>query len=282
MTDSDADLHLTARRTEPSEAMRSSVPILRNRSSYYSILGSGTLFKVADSHFVVTARHVVEDAQIDGDSIAIGTASGVTMDVGGEWRSSVKDSAEDIAVYRLSAAQVGRLAENEFVLAGRYRLNSKSDAGFYVIFGFPQIASQGAQAEHARAMLTHLRLRTAAYAGSHIGLNGYDANLHVLLDADETGLKDDEHSETSMRTLNGVRVPLVEGLRGISGGGVWRLGERGLPVAAWTADHARIVGVETAVYQNSRAIRVTRWACVMERIASAFPDLRSAMRLHGH
>jgi hypothetical protein len=55
----------------PTTVNSSTVPIVKSHWPALRQLGTGTLFKIADRHFVVTAGHVLEDAAKNDATLAI-------------------------------------------------------------------------------------------------------------------------------------------------------------------------------------------------------------------
>ena len=70
------------------------------------------------------------------------------------------------------------------------------------------------------------------------------------------------------------------GLKGISGCGVWHIGDLDVPLDRWVDREAKLAGVACAVYQAHGAIKVTRWIAVTTLINAAFPDLQPVLKLH--
>jgi len=282
MTHMDADDELTLRAAEPAVASQSSVPLLRQNGTYAELIGSATLFAVADQLFLVTAAHVIRNALGMEAGLGAINAAGRATAVSGEWRCSPLATQEDIAVYPLTADQAIFLSDRKAARTLNYRLDAERGAVCFIIFGFPQIGGEGAGVDTKQAVLTQLRLRVGRFAGdgAALALANFDQKYHFLLNADETQMPA-INNYGSLRSLSGIRVPLVQGLRGVSGGGVWSLGDENLSLGAWRPDQACIVGVETSVYEGVKAIRVTRWNRVLELIAGAYPDLRGALRLSG-
>jgi hypothetical protein len=53
-----------------------------------------------------------------------------------------------------------------------------------------------------------------------------------------------------------------------------------VPLARWNSQSARIVGLETGVFERAGAIKVTRWNAVLSILDAAYPDTRSAIELY--
>ena len=69
-------------------------------------------------------------------------------------------------------------------------------------------------------------------------------------------------------------------LGGISGCGVWRIGDLTIDISDWRIEgFARLVAVQTGFYHSAHVIKATRWIAVSTLIHDAYPDLRPAMHL---
>jgi hypothetical protein len=282
MEEHDKRLWEHARSTEPPEVDTSAVVILRRFELSTEVLGSGTLFAIADRRFVVTAKHVVSQAMEMESGLLVANQHTHTISLGGRWISSEDKALDDIAVFPLGDTELISLGEVDFARAGHYERRTEDVPGLFVQLGFPRIRSNSTSLPTELMNLTLQRIRGVAYNRATEGLNNFDRQRHFLIDASEAHMRDDSHNPTSMRTLSGYRVPAVDGIPGMSGGGIWRLGNPNLPLMSWRPDHARLVGVQTSVYKDAAAIKVTKWSRVMELLAGAFPDLRNALVLHGH
>ena len=124
-----------------------------------------------------------------------------------------------------------------------------------------------------------LEYTTYAYEGDVELLIGYLPIYHLLLDAQAREVTKDDGSPMVFTNLEGKAAEIPRDLKGISGCAVWRIGDFTVPTGNQTKLPARVVGVQTGIYQSSQVIRVTRWAAVTTLIDAAFPELRPAMNL---
>ena len=77
--------------------------------------------------------------------------------------------------------------------------------------------------------------------------------------------------------VRGKPKEFPEHLRGISGCGVWIIGDTSRAPAVWPKTK-RIAGIQTSIYPERAALQVTRFAAVTTLINAAFPDLREAIQ----
>lgn len=272
-----------AERAVPARIDKAAVAILRTNSESTVAHGSGTLFQVADQRFVVTAAHVLRRAKEIGWGIGI-TGEKEIVQLPGDWLCSPQTGSQpdrglgDIAVYKLTEAQVTDLGQREFVRVADLGLHADVTKGFFLLLGFPAMLSDSAHGPGEIVGLGAFRFATTA---SQVGnsLEDFDKNVHFLLDAKDDALVNMLGMRTTLRARHGVPVKLVDGVPGISGCGVWRIGRPRTAPESWTQDDARLVGVATAVYGKSEVIKVTRWKFVTKLIDAGFPDLRPSLKL---
>jgi hypothetical protein len=268
-------------RAVPERLEKAAVAIVRTGNAT-SGHGSGTLFRVADYSFVVTAKHVIRAACEGGWAIGI-TGETNIVDTPGNWAGSPETVPQpdrglgDLAIYRLNEDQIALLGAKEFVRLTDLALHADLSRGFFRFLGFPVIwADQPSKDEPLGLGL----FRYSTTAGKNPGrLLDYDPNVHFLLEAQDDSLVNRDGEETSLRTRTGHRVPLVEGAPGISGSGIWRIGEPSVNPEHWRQDDAKVVGVVTGVYKNAQVIKATKWVFVTKLIYEVFPEVRPALDL---
>jgi hypothetical protein len=270
-----------AERAVPKRLENAAVAIVRTGSTAFGH-GSGTLFRVADYSFVVTAKHVIRDA-CDGDWPIGITGETEIVETPGEWAGSPETGSQpdrglgDIAIYRLNEEQISNLGSREFVRLTDLGLHADLSGAFFRFLGFPVMwANRPTEAEPLRLGL----FRYSTTAGKDTGhLLDYDPAVHFLLEAQDHSLVNRDGEEISLRSHTGHRVPLVQGVAGISGSCVWRIGRPGVSPEHWGQDDARVVGVVTGVYDKAQVIKATKWVFVTKLIYEVFPEVRPALDL---
>ena len=241
---------------------------------------TGTLAQFADHYFVVTASHAIHDyhkgkelypdihlwldngssndlvpmdghyhiTQIARDPVKSGSV------VGGE-----PDDLWDIALWELDHHVVESLTTKSFLNRARISTNVDLTTGAYLVAGFPCCRAQAdsmARSAHWR----WLRYITHLYPERDT-LPNFDGRFHLAL------CLGDDHQ-------------LPAKLAGISGCAIWRLSDE--PVAKdWNADEARVVAVQTCVYTQRayKAIRGTKWSCVIHALGDMHPEIRESLNL---
>jgi hypothetical protein len=271
----------------PSHAWLSTVAIVAaNRPAVYQI-GSGTLFQIADSHFLVTAGHVIRAANRHGKTIGLAdTGSDHLIGLTGEAMCSVPREGSDsdpydVAVLALHAAVADKLSAKRFLRIGDVSFADPGPKAVFTIFGYPGLWSKPIQGEtdEDRLIIKPLEFTTYAYDGDTTALTGYEARLHLLLAAGAEYATNQDGSVLDFRDRFGQPARLPIGLKGISGCSVWHVGDLAVPIERWADRPAAVVGVETGVYQSSGVITASRWAVVTTLIHEAFPNLRRSIEV---
>jgi hypothetical protein len=278
-----AERYRVAELAVPDRLQKAAVAVVRAGNSG-SGHGSGTLLRVADCSFVVTAKHVIRDARDNGWPLGI-TGDKHIVETPGHWAGSPESGRQpdqglgDVAVYKLNADQVSSLGSKEFVRLTDLGLLADVSRGFFTFLGFPVMWSDQPSMQEQPLGLGLFRYATSA-AKNTGRLSDFDPEVHFLLDADDRALVNQDGEATSLRSRNGFRVNLVDGVAGISGSGIWRIGKPDTNPDHWRREDARVVGVATGVYPDARVIKATRWVFVMKLIHEAFPEVRRALELH--
>lgn len=265
----------------------STVAIVGARAPSVRQIGSGTLLAIADAKFVVTAAHVLVHAKEFGMTIGVsGGADNSLTTLAGNWIVTSAETGDnklderDIAIYRLDERQISRLSEVNFVRIGDISFESDLSKGYFIVSGFPGIWSTISDSNEAMMKSRMLHYGTYAFTGAVAGLNGYNAERHLLLEATPGPLCDHEGNLTNFRTRLGHWADMPRDLAGVSGCSVWRIGDLAVDINQWSSRSARIVGVETGVFERAGAIKVTRWNAVLSILHAAYPDTRRAIELY--
>jgi len=266
----------------PRHAWRSTVAIVVAKRPAVHLLGTGSLFQIADRRFVVTAAHVVRLAHEYDRTIGISGDSNSLISVHGDWISSASSSGEDpfdVAVYSLPGAAVQQLSQFRFLRMTDASFGEQPKTAVFTLFGHPGIWASPSRDDGEKVQLKGLEYTAYAYERSVDNLLGYNPKYHLLLDAEAEQVTWTDGSRAEFTHRNGTVVIFPRDLKGISGGPVRRTADLNLPIERWHPLSPSLAGVQTGVYQPSQVIRVTRWAAVTTLIHAAFPELRPAIDL---
>jgi hypothetical protein len=266
----------------PRHAWDSTVAIVVAKRPAVHLLGTGSLFQIADRPFVVTAAHVVTLAHQDDRTIGISGDSGSCISVHGNWISSASSSGEDpfdIAVYSLPETAVQSLNQARFLRMADVGFGEQPTTAVFTLFGHPGIWSSSSRGEEETLQFKGLEYTTYTYERNVEELLDCNPEYHLLLDAQAQQLTWGDGSRAEFTDREGTSADFPRDLKGISGCPVWRTVDLNVPIDDWHRLTPRVVGVQTGVYQQSQVIRVTRWAAVTTLIHAAFPELRPAIDL---
>ena len=118
----------------------SAVPIAVAQNAALRQHGTGTLFRVADHFFLVTAGHVFGEASKYKLSLGIGgSRDGHFIPLEGQ--SLVASEPHDIGLHRLHSDAVDRLTVGRFLSFNDIEIDQQSPTAVYTIFGFPCVWS---------------------------------------------------------------------------------------------------------------------------------------------
>lgn len=270
----------------PASVVDSTVVIVRANKPVIRQLGTGTLFRVADRSFLVTAAHVLRQAQQMDSTLGISGSDGYFIATAGQWIlsgadfSNKEDDPFDLALYPLSDDQVMRLHGQRFLRLEDVSFLQDLSRRFFVIFGFPHIWSTACDEQTESMSLRALQFATFDYEGDTSGLAGFNSKHHLLLDAKDEYLFDDRGDEMRFRTNHGTPARIPNDLRGVSGCSVWSIGDLRTSVHSWKQSDAKLVGIVTGVYETRGLVKATRWVAASTLLYHAFPDLRRSIEIH--
>jgi len=245
---------------------KSIVPLFAGVQGKAVQCGTGTLLRIADRQFLVTAAHVctlvkehahgmcIFDDRSGSEAVPL---SGSVLMAGG---------APDFAIIELRESLVQALPNRRFLSLTDVDLASREPAkGLFCLWGYPSCWYRRDD-QSGRISTVAVRLVTALFEGYRENLRDYDPRTHLLFTApDDTNAFPGGHPES---------------LHGFSGSSVWQVWRQGDPPAWWKPEDAKIIGVQTGVYCKPGALKATRWVPVLKAIWDGFPHLRGAIRLH--
>ncbi|MFO0804040.1 MAG: hypothetical protein U0791_13080 [Gemmataceae bacterium] len=241
------------------------VPLLVKEQGRLHQLGTGTLFQVADSRFLVTAEHVVQDAArlklrlLTFDNTDQGQAIPIPCDF-----ETYSDPA-DVAIARLDEAFVHSAPNRRYLSVHQAdRLNRRPPNGIFLIHGYPEVGLE----EHPdhRLSIGAYTAATGLFEGA--APEDTDPKWHLLL----------TNSPNGFDLGTGAAVESPKCLRGISGCSVWQLHYDGLSFEHWSPNDTAIVAVQTGVYDQG-IIKATRWSLIDRLLRESHPDLAGPLSL---
>lgn len=269
----------------PSKAKESAVPIVLIHGTELHQFGTGTLLRVADHSFIVTAAHVVKDARQDDEGLCIPRADGSFAQIHGDWICSSEGQYGtavdpfDLAILHLDSSSVKGLTNESFLRLDDISFTEDLSNGIFCLLGYPTLWSQPSTDDHTGLDLKLLLYITYVFEGSTDALSEYQARFHLLLNAGLSESTDMEGTPFRFDDRSGAPAEFPRRLGGISGCSVWVVGKKNRPGQEWSQEKAKIVAVQTGVYHTQQIIKATRWVAVSTLLHEAFPKLRPAIAL---
>jgi hypothetical protein len=222
------------------------------------LYGSGVLLQVAEARFIVTAAHVCDLFLNRGLPALIGAGAHklVPLDETGV-RYSKK---ADIALVPLSEQVWSALStEKKFTRLSEIAAHDPTDesGGIYCAFGYPTARSTTDHEARLHTMIAQHAFGLP-YPKTKQPIEDFDPRLHIAIEFDRTS-----HAAPG----------------GMSGGGIWRIHQGGVPAAGWSVDDIRLVAIEHTHGITDRALVGTRFGYLATLIEKFDPSLAPAMDL---
>lgn len=245
------------------------VPITRREQDTERPHGSGTLFKIDEHHFLVTAAHVAECSRHHGFPTSItdyrDKSDLVFLD---ECHIHyTKHENIDVAVYHLTDELVRRIPNRRFLRIEDVDFDSRPPSVYY-LYGWPGELSSVDNAAEAVSISPFEYIMEAQPI--NIEDDSYDPELHIQVivpDYDEGGISLTESARVRPKRLGGI-----------SGCSLWHVCRRTSDMRNWNPEQAKVVGVICSGDASEKTIRVSRWITVAGIIWYFFPEVRPAIQ----
>ncbi len=258
---------------------RFTVPFFKRKGDAVEQYGSGVLLRVADAHFVATARHVVDEA-LPQETWPYMEASPVSIGVGPSAPSGIPTSGHgvrrldepyDQALIELSPSDVTAFnQEKRFLELGACDLRPLDIGDLYAVIGYPSVDStQDPEAREVTAMLHGYFARP--YAGDRGEIptgNYFNPEINVAFDHVPSDYRNYEGGPTGFPRPGGA-----------SGCGIWKLNVAGLPSAAWDPSRARLVAIFQSVNCGTKTTIGTPIGYLISLLRQHRPDLNAVIDL---
>jgi hypothetical protein len=253
-------------------AWGSSVAILINRGENTHVHGTGTLFRIADESFLITATHVIEQANKQNLRIAASNNRIIPL-IG---MAILGEPRFDVAAIQLSPLVVEQLEGKLFLRLHDVCFEQDLSNAMFWVCGFPEILSNH---ENEILKLTRFHHMADAYDGDTSALANYEERYHLLVAASLDEIRGVDGKPMEYRYKDGTPAAFPRELGGISGGSVWSISDKTIPIKTNNSQRARIVGVETGVFHRKECIKATRWKAVVNMLGDAMPELLPAIKM---
>jgi hypothetical protein len=247
--------------------------------------GTGTLLKIADQLFVVTAAHVIRQAKKLDGSLCLAGKKGTYAPADGEWFFSTEGQYGthvdpfDVAVLPLAEHIADKLGTSVFLRLHDVCFDEDFAGGIYCLYGFPTLWASVSTEATPVMVAKPFQYVSYAFEGTTTQLSEYQERFHLLLTADPAETTDLKGDRQVFRTKENFPAKFPDDIGGISGCSVWKIGDRRIPLAEWKRFAPKVVAVETSVYARHKIIKATKWIAVTTLLSVAFPELKSAILL---
>ena len=248
------------------------IPILVNQGESYRQNGTGTLLRVAERSFLVTAGHVYKDAQSHGLTLYIGASESRVQPLLGKFYHTPggDDDPYDLGVRELPDNIAENLRSFEFARFIDVITPSRTEQDIYCLAGFPTALSMEANPDRQTAESKVILILAGLYRSSTTGFRNVNPEFHVLLDTNRS-------NAGPIDAAGAQSMPVLEG---ISGCGIWKTNLASVQrIEDWEPSQAKLIAIQTCTYQDNQVIRGTFWSGVVTLIEREFPELAPALRL---
>lgn len=239
---------------------------------------TGVLFRFAGHHFILTAAHAGDgtaDLRAYNDHhipwyVSLNVSSVLPISLNGVTIYLTETRGRDIAAIYLPDVISNKILEHrEFVQQNQILVEEDWQSGQYVLFGYPMKWLD--RHENHTSLYSHrLVYLCPPYIGEIPTGENHDPAVHFALSFEREAFEMSESSPSSLPEP-----------KGISGCGVWRIGDR--TERGWDSvatDKVALVGIQHSWSGQRGYVRGTRIAYVLERISDDFPDVKRALGLY--
>lgn len=246
------------------------VPIYVKQGTRFAQHGTGTPFRIADRSFLVTAAHVLTEADNYRLPLYIADfAVGTPFELLRGRQILIREPRVDVAIVELPADLTSRLTHRRFLRLADVDFQDHIRDGLFLVIGYPCEWNRPDPASQSVAG-RYLGYVTRVYQGP-LRASSYDPRFHLLLSA----------RKSSSRPVGGHDTELPDKLSGISGTAIWKTYSERQSPSEWTPDLLKIVAIETTAYgEQHEIIRGTHIAAILRMLRDACPDLCQVLRLY--
>lgn len=251
----------------PSVAIDSAVALVMQYGKGIRVIGSGVLFRIEQKSFVLTAAHVVKNIQ---GTIYIVTKTGEHVSfVNGGYSERF-----DLAICEIPDHSIEKFRQNAFPSFAMAKWNALPEKAVFTFIGYPSI-----WADQDNAVLKPFQYTSYRYNDK---VAGYKDELHLFMSAIPNELSDDGGNRAIFRSIDGMVLNFPSDLRGVSGSGVWIVGDLDIPIDLWSTIPPKLVGIESGAIDNPKVINIVKWIAVNTMICEAYPEFEHMFSKRNH
>lgn len=240
-------------RSALSVAKRATVNILADHGDGTYQIGTGILFRSKKDYYILTAAHVVGRLSHRAYKLIISSQMVGSLILGEDSKNSYPLSLMpnlDITWIRVPGEMIPKSDTGSFLCQGDLELEPWSGEGDFLLVGYPMGGCvPGRKGLRQGGWLQNhtlpLEMEVSHFHGVTEGLGGYDEKLHLLFSFQRRrGLRSRGPS---------IMVGFPDGLRGVSGSGVWKVNGK-----------TKLVSIQTGFYERRRLIKSTKVLAMKE------------------
>lgn len=244
--------------------------------------GTGSLLQIGSQIYLLTARHIIKDAQQIGVPLAFTGSKERFVQCAGHIRTSNLPSPADpridlldLAVIRLAPEVMEQLDGKATLKLTDLQTNLDPRDRLFSLLGYPAEWSTRATPDSTFMGLEYLLLVMESYQGSTAGSETYDEKLHLLFKIERDRIYADPNFSTAF----------PDRLGGISGCGIWTIGNVNQHPQTWSEDKSKLVGIQTGIYTpdddpSKVMIKATRIDHALSFLHFNFPEVKNYFNLN--
>jgi hypothetical protein len=222
--------------------------------------GSGVLLRIDNVKFILTAEHVTEAFLKHGVSLFLGAASEKLFPIN---KTHVRHSKQgDVAILVISDADAAKIGPTKkFTRLWETHCDDPAETvgGVYCAMGYPHATSGVDHSEELLKMIAEPAFGIPYADGEGLSWKyPFIKDVHVAISFESA-----KHPDPG----------------GMSGCGMWRVHQAGMPPQHWSEDDVKLVAIEHRTARDHVALIGTRISYVLGIIRSFDPSLDRAINL---
>jgi hypothetical protein len=241
------------------------LPIILERDGRFGIAGTGTLFKIADRRFLISAAHILDSLPPEEWAFGTTPARGVIKTFGAAEFNRSTDPKVDVCVAELKDKNA--IADLEvnwrfLTLDNIWLPDLSSDAA--LLCGFPSAkASFEDNNLTGRMLLVRSKLLPTPPDVAESAKKGVDFFVSF---------------ENPINELTGENVSRLD-IEGVSGSSLWAYRKKGWDKAAvWSPEHVlKVIGIQSA-YMKNNYLRGKSWGVILSLLNELDAPIRGEAR----
>lgn len=228
------------------------IPLIAQQGDALRQHGTGTLLRIAERRFLVSARHVFTDVAKVGAALFAHNkprTQPTFLTLRGKLVHACSQGEDriDLGILELQPADAQSLSNYRAITLAEIDQRQDTSDDLYLWAGYPCKMATAGKAGGRGIGLTRMFASTYPYRGA-VSLEKYDPEQHILLDARR------DYAEV---VLGEGEQP--DSLVGISGTSIWKTNATRVGRDKWEPSLVRVSAVQTAEYPKAGVLRGTMW-----------------------